>query len=89
MPVVGWVLFIGAAITLVFHLIIDVLTGFKKLLKASVGTDESLAGIGDLIDKLPERYLAATIVMLVGLALADPAMFGRTWDTLFGTEAPA
>lgn len=88
--IVGWVLFIGAAITLVLHLIIDVLGALKKL-GASTGqvSTESLTGIGDLLEKLPERYFAATIVMLVGLALADPTTFGRIWDTLFGTEAPA
>jgi hypothetical protein len=82
--IVGWILFIGAAITLVLHLVIDVLGAIKKLRNTNNNraTVEAL-GLPDLLEKLPERYFAATIVMLVGLALAAPATFGNVWTQAF------
>jgi len=85
---VGLLLFVGAAVTLLLHLVIDVLGAIKKL--QNVNDQQGLAalGIGDLLEKLPERYFAATIVLLVGLFLFDPTTFGTFTKAAF-PPAPA
>jgi hypothetical protein len=85
---IGILLFVGAAITLLLHLVIDVMGAIKKLQHVNDPPGLAALGIGDLLEKLPERYLAATIVLLVGLFLFDPTTFGNFTKAAF-PPAPA
>jgi hypothetical protein len=82
--IVGVVLIIAATFALVANLLLDL---WKLIRQAPPeGLDSaSVSGLGDWIEKLPERYLVPTIILLLGVLLADPTLFATYGDALFGS----
>lgn len=77
---VGVVLIIAGTIALVLTLVADV----AKLVRGSVLGGMQVAGLGDWLAKLPERYFVPTVVLLFGILLADPHLFTVYSNALFG-----
>lgn len=81
--IVGLVLIIVAAAALVLNLIGDILKVFRQ------NTTFAPQSLGDWLEKLPERYFVPTVLLLLGILLADPDLFARYSGAIFGQASGA
>lgn len=69
--IAGLVLIVVSTVAIVVNLIVDIIKVLRTLTR-----EVRLTGFDDLLGKLPERYLAPAVVLLFGVFLAAPDVFG-------------
>lgn len=79
---VGLLLIVAGTIALVVTLVADV----AKLVRGSVLGGVQVASLSGWIEKLPERYFVPTVILLLGILLADPHLFATYSTALFGDK---
>jgi len=80
--VVGILLIIAGALALVLTLVADV----AKLVRGSVLQGMQVDSLSTWVAKLPERYFVPTVVLMLGVLLADPHLFATYSRVLFGSK---
>jgi len=80
--VVGILLIIAGALALVLTLVADV----AKLVRGSVLQGMQVDSLSTWVAKLPERYFVPTVVLMLGVLLADPHLFATYARVLFGSK---
>jgi hypothetical protein len=80
--VVGILLIIAGALALVMTLVADV----AKLVRGSVLQGMQVDSLSTWVAKLPERYFVPTVVLMLGVLLADPHLFATYSRVLFGSK---
>jgi hypothetical protein len=79
----GEAIIVLAGVKLLVVLIVDTVTVLRQAIPGNKVTAQSL-GFGEILDKLPERYLTSIISFLFGLLLANPAAFAALWGKASG-----
>jgi len=80
--VVGILLIVVGALALGLTLVADV----AKLVRGSVLQGMQVDSLATWVAKLPERYFVPTVVLMLGVLLADPHLFATYSRVLFGSK---